>query len=53
MRLLVHVCEWVNVFAHVLGLGVSLWAFRRCRKTGYALIAIAFLLSVYFLAVRR
>jgi hypothetical protein len=35
---------WLEPIALLLGLGVSVWAFRRCRKRGYLVIGAYFAL---------
>lgn len=37
---------WLWPLVHLLGLGVCVWAYRRCRKAGYLIVA-----AYYFLAV--
>ena len=38
--------EWLWPAVHLFGLGLCVWAYRRCRKPGYLIIA-----GYYFLAV--
>jgi hypothetical protein len=41
--------EWLNPIVYLVGLCVALWAFRRCRRCGYLVIAAYFALSVFML----
>ena len=41
--------DWLNPAAHFVGLGVSLWAFRRCRKKSYLVVAAYFILALFSL----
>jgi hypothetical protein len=41
--------EWLNPIVCFIGLVISIWAFRRCRKCGYFIIAIYFAFSVFTL----
>ena len=41
--------EWLNPVVYLAGLGVAIWAFRRCRKPGYLVVAVYFALSVFTL----
>jgi hypothetical protein len=41
--------EWLNPIVYLFGLGIALWAFRRCRKRGYLVVAIYFALAVFSL----
>jgi hypothetical protein len=34
--------EWLNPVVYLVGLGVAVWAFRRCHKCGYFVVAIYF-----------
>lgn len=40
---------WLNPAAYTTGLCVAVWAFRKCRKIGYLVIAAFFALAVYSL----
>ena len=42
---------WFYPMIHLLGLVISVWAFRRCRKRGYLLMGVYFALSVFQLTV--
>jgi hypothetical protein len=37
--------DWLNPLVHLMGLGIAVWAFYRCRKNGYVFIAIYFALA--------
>ena len=39
--------EWLNPVVYLVGLGIAIWAFRRCRKCGYLVVAIYFALCVF------
>jgi hypothetical protein len=39
--------EWLNPAVYLVGLLVTVWAFRRCRKCGYLVIAIYFAFCVF------
>ena len=41
--------EWLDPIVHLIGLGVAAWAFLRCRKRGYVVVAIYFALAVFSL----
>jgi hypothetical protein len=41
--------EWLNPAVYLLGLCIAVWAFLRCRKCGYLVVAIYFALSVFSL----
>ena len=41
--------EWLNPVIHLVGLGIAAWAFFRCRKRGYVLVAIYFALASWTL----
>jgi hypothetical protein len=41
--------EWLNPMVYLFGLGIASWAFCRCRKWGYLLVAIYFALAVFSL----
>ena len=45
----VKIFEWLNPAVYLVGLGVAAWAFRRCRKWGYLVIAIYFALVAFSL----
>ena len=40
---------WLTPIVYVLGLGIALWAYFRCRKCGYLVIAVYFALVVFSL----
>jgi hypothetical protein len=48
-RFLVDAVEWLNPAVCVVGLGIAVWAFLRCRKWGYLVVTIYFALSVFTL----
>jgi hypothetical protein len=37
---------WLWPLAHLFGLGVCAWAYRRCRKAGYLIVATYYLLAL-------
>ena len=41
--------EWLNPLVSLVGLIIAVWAFRRCRKWGYLVVAIYFALSAFML----
>lgn len=41
--------DWMEPLASALGAGVGFWAFRRCRKVGYLLVALYFCFGVFSL----
>lgn len=43
--------EWLNPMLHLVGLGVAVWAFRRCGKRGYLVLAFYFGLAAFSLVV--
>ncbi len=46
--------DWLNPIIHIIGLIVATWAFRKCRKKGYIVVATYFALATFtFLAMPR
>src|SRR5690349_9804135 len=43
--------EWLNPIIYFVGLCIAAWAFLRCRKCGYLVIAAYFALAVFSLVV--
>jgi hypothetical protein len=41
--------EWLNPVVFLAGLAIAVWAFRRCHKRGYLVIAIYFAVCVFTL----
>ena len=41
--------EWLNPVVYLVGLVIAVWAFRRCRKRGYLVLASYFALVVFWL----
>jgi hypothetical protein len=39
--------QWLYPIVFILGLGIAVWAFSRCRKRGYLFIALYFALCVF------
>ena len=37
--------DWLNPLVHLMGLGIAVWAFYRCRKRGYVFVSIYFALA--------
>jgi hypothetical protein len=40
---------WLTPIVYILGLGIAFWAFFRCRKRGYLVVAAYFALVVFSL----
>jgi len=49
MHYIVKVIGWLNPVVHLAGLLVATWAFHRCRKRGYLVVATFFALAVFSL----
>ena len=43
--------ELLNPIVYLFGLGIALWAFWHCRKPGYLLVAVYFVLALFSLLV--
>ena len=43
--------EWLNPAVNLIGLCIAVWAFGRCRKGGYLVVALYFALAVFSLLV--
>jgi hypothetical protein len=41
------VIDWLNPAVYILGLCIAVWAFIRCRKRGYLVVAFYFALVVF------
>jgi hypothetical protein len=41
--------EWLNPMIYALGLGLAVWAFLRCRKCGYFVLALYFAIVLFSL----
>ena len=41
--------EWLNPVVYLVGLVIAVWAFRRCCKCGYLVVAVYFALSAFTL----
>jgi hypothetical protein len=41
--------KWLNPIVYVVGLGIAVWAFSRCRKCGYLVIAFYFAFCLFYL----
>ena len=41
--------EWLNPIVYLVGLIIATWAFMRCRKRGYLVVAIYFALVLFSL----
>jgi hypothetical protein len=39
--------QWLGPIVYVIGLGIAVWAFRRCRKRGYLVVALYFALALF------
>jgi hypothetical protein len=44
---LIELVNWLNPIVFILGLGIAVWAFSRCRKRGYLVIAFYFALCIF------
>jgi hypothetical protein len=42
-----HVFKWLNTVVYLVGLGIAILAFLRCRKQGYLLVALFFALVLF------
>jgi hypothetical protein len=49
MYYIVKAIGWLNPLIHIAGFLVATWAFRRCRKRGYLVVAAFFALAVFSL----
>ena len=47
MHYVIQVLDWLEPLTFALGACVSFWAFRRCRKRGYLVVALYFCLAVF------
>lgn len=47
--LLAEIGKWLHPVVYVIGLGIAVWAFLRCRKPGYLVLGIYFALIVFWL----
>ena len=45
--------EWLNPIVLLVGLGIAIWAFLRCRKWAYLLFAVYFALAVLLPPLNR
>src|SRR5664279_1919786 len=45
--------EWFNPIVLLIGLGIAIWAFLRCRKRAYLLFAVYFSLAVLLPPINR
>jgi hypothetical protein len=43
--------KWLNTAVFLVGLGIAVWAFLRCHKWGYLLMAFYFALVLFSLLV--
>jgi type II secretory pathway component PulM len=39
--------RWLNTAVYLVGLGIAVWAFLRCRKRGYLVVALFFALVLF------
>jgi hypothetical protein len=46
-----HAVHWLNPMVHCIGLWVGIWAFLRCHKRGYLVVALYFALVLFSLLV--
>jgi hypothetical protein len=42
-----YVFKWLNTAVYLVGLGIAVWAFLRCRKRGYLVVALFFGLVLF------
>ena len=49
MHYLFKAIDWLNPLVNIVGLLVSIWAFQKCRKNGYLVVAIYFVLAMFAL----
>ncbi|MFT4691710.1 MAG: hypothetical protein ACI9OD_003936 [Limisphaerales bacterium] len=49
MHYILQALDWLEPLTFALGAVVGFWAFRRCRRVGYLVIAIYFCLAVFSL----
>ena len=47
MHYILQALDWLEPLTFALGASVGFWAFRRCRKIGYLVVAIYFCLAVF------
>jgi hypothetical protein len=48
-RFFVEAVEWLNPVVQIVGLAIAVWAFLRCRKWGYSIIAVYFAFAAFSL----
>lgn len=46
---LIKAIEWLEPTVYLVGLWIAVWAFLRCRKSGYLVLAVYFALVVFSL----
>jgi hypothetical protein len=51
MNIIFDAIQWLNPIVHALGLGISVWAYRKSRKNGYIVTAAYFALAVFSLVI--
>jgi len=51
MHYILQALDWLEPLIFALGAVLGFWAFRRCRKIGYFVVAIYFCLAVFSLLV--
>ena len=51
LRYMFTAIQWLNPLVHFVGFGIVIWAFRRCRKKGYLVVAAYFILVLFSLLV--
>lgn len=49
MHYILQALDWLEPLTFALGAFVGFWAFRRCRKIGYLVVAVYFCLAVFSL----
>ena len=49
MHYILQAVDWLEPLTYAVGAVTGFWAFRRCRKSGYLVVAIYFCLAVFSL----
>jgi hypothetical protein len=51
MHYILQALDWLEPLTFAFGAVIGFWAFRRCRKVGYLIVAVYFCLAVFSLLV--
>ena len=51
MNIIFEAIHWLSPIVHAIGLGIALWAYRKCQKKGYIVVAAYFALAVFSLVI--